>query len=222
MVKQKKKQFVVIGLGRFGGSICEELVDQGNEVLAIDKDEHTVSEFSKIATQTLVADSTDEVTLRSVGVRNFDTVFVAIGDDIQSSILTTLLLKELGIKNICVKAKNIYHHKVLEKIGADHIVHPEKDMGKRIAQSYSDENVIDFIELSEEYSIVELVATSKLEGNTIVGLDIRARYGITIIAIKKDGAINVSPEPEYQIKKGELLIVIGHKKEIKRFEEKAM
>lgn len=222
MGKRKKKQFVVIGLGRFGSSVCEELVAQGNEVLAMDKDEHKVSEFSKIATHTLVADSTDEATLRSLGVRNFETVFVAIGDDIQASILTTLLLKELGIKNVCVKAKNIYHHKVLVKIGADNIVHPEKDMGRRIAQHYSDENVIDFIELSDDYSIVELIATSKLEGKTLVELDIRARYGITIIAIKKEENINVSPEPDYLITKGELLIVIGHKREIKRFEERAM
>ncbi|RKL65786.1 potassium transporter Trk [Salipaludibacillus neizhouensis] len=218
----KRKQFAVIGLGRFGGSVCEELVKQGNEVLGIDKDEHRVNEYSNIATHTLVADSTDEATLRSLGIGNFETVFVSIGDDIQASILTTLLLKELGIKNICVKAKNIYHHKVLEKIGADDIVHPEKDMGKRVAQKYSDKNVIDFIELSDDYSIMELVATSKLDGKTLVELDIRARYGITILAIKKAEEINVSPEPGYRITKGELLIVIGHNREIKKFEEKAM
>ncbi|WP_096188107.1 potassium channel family protein [Evansella halocellulosilytica] len=218
----KGKQFVVIGLGRFGGSVCRELIGQGNEVLVIDSDEDKVNEFANIATHAVVANSTDEATLRSLGIRNFDYVVVAIGDNIQASILTTLLLKEAGIENVWVKAKNDYHHKVLEKIGADQIVHPENDMGRRVAQQMADEKVIDFIELSDEYSIVELIASAKLEGNTLIDLDIRAKYGITILAIKKGTDINISPEPDYAIQKGDLLIVIGHNKDIKRFEDLAI
>ncbi|MDG5787273.1 TrkA family potassium uptake protein [Evansella sp. AB-P1] len=217
-----RKQFVVIGLGRFGGSICRELVRIGHEVLVMDKDEAKVNEFSNIATHAVVANSTDEATLKSLGVRNFDFVVVAIGDNIQESILTTLLLKEMGIANVWVKAKNDYHHRVLAKIDADHIIHPEKDMGKRIAQQLSDDKIIDFIELSEEYSIVELVATSKLEGNSLIELDIRSKYGVTILAVKNGDNIDISPEPMYEISKGDLLIVIGHNKDIKRFEDQAM
>ncbi|WP_088035884.1 potassium channel family protein [Evansella clarkii] len=217
-----KKQFAVIGLGRFGGSVCRELVRQGHEVLVIDMDEHKVNDYANIATHAVVADTTDESVLRSLGIRNFDYVIVAIGDDLQASILTTLLLKELKIKNVWVKAKNDYHHKVLVKIGADQVVHPEKDMGRRVAQQMSDEKVIDFIELSEEYSIVELIATDLLEGKTLIQLDIRAKYGVTVLAIKKGEEINISPEPDYQIMKNDLLIVIGHNKDIKRFEDNAM
>ncbi|SER85488.1 potassium channel family protein [Salipaludibacillus aurantiacus] len=218
----QKKQFVVIGLGRFGGSVCKELIQQGNEVLAMDMDEQKVSDYSKIATHAVVADSTDEPTLMSLGIRNFDVAVVAIGDNLQASILTTLLLKEIGVNNIWVKAKNNYHQKVLEKIGADRVIHPESDMGRRIAQQLSDENVIDFIELSLDYSIVELIAVQKLDGKTLIELDIRGRYGITVLAIKSGDEINVSPEPDYQITAGELLIVIGHNKDIKRFENEAM
>ena len=217
-----KKQFAVIGLGRFGGSVCNELVKQGHEVLVMDNDEHKVDEFSNIATHAVVADSTDEKALRSLGIRNFDYVVVAIGDHIQASILTTLVLKELGVKNVWVKAKNDYHHRVLEKIGADQIVHPEKDMGRRVAQQMSDEKVIDFIELSDEYSIVELFATAKLEGKTLIDLDIRARFGVTILAVKKGENIDISPEPDYSISASDLLIVIGHNKDIKRFEDQVM
>ncbi|MCD8508652.1 MAG: TrkA family potassium uptake protein [Bacillus sp. (in: Bacteria)] len=218
----EKKQFVVIGLGRFGGSVCNELIVQGHEVLAIDTDEEKVNNYANVATHAVVANSTDENTLRSLGIRNFDNVVVAIGDNIQASILTTLLLKELGVKNVLVKAKNDYHHKVLEKIGADQIVHPEMDMGRRVAQQMSDEKVIDFIELSDEYSIVELIATRKIEGKTLVQLDIRAKFGVTILAIKKGEEINISPEPDYEILAGDLLIVIGHNKDIRRFEDVAM
>ncbi|WP_088035036.1 potassium channel family protein [Evansella clarkii] len=218
----KKQQFAVIGLGRFGGSVCKELVSLGNEVLAIDTDEQKVNDYANIATHAVVADTTDEKVLKSLGIRNFENVIIAIGDNIQASILTTLLIKEIGVKNVYVKAKNNYHHKVLEKIGADKVVHPETDMGRRIAQQMSDENVIDYIELSDEYSIVELIASAKLEGRSLVELNIRARFGITILAVKKADDINISPMPEYEISRGDLLIVIGHNDDIKRFEAQVM
>ncbi len=218
----RKGQFAIIGLGRFGGSVCKELIDLGHEVLVMDKSEDKVNEYANIATHAVVADSTDEKALRSLGIRNFEYVIVSIGDDIQASILTTLVLKELNISKVWVKAKNDYHHKVLAKIGADMIVHPEKDMGKRIAQQVSDEKVIDYIELSDKYSIVELIATSKLKGKTLIDLDIRAKYGVTILAVKKNEDIDISPEPDMKIHEGDLLIVIGENKDIKRFEDQAM
>ena len=148
-----QKEFVVIGLGRFGGSIVRELVNQGADVMAIDIVPERVDEFALIATQAVVADTTDEAALKSLGIRNFEHVIIAIGDDIQSSILTTLILKEIGVKKITVKAQNDYHEKVLRKIGADQVVHPERDMGIRIANNIISNNVLDYLELSDEIQL---------------------------------------------------------------------
>ncbi|MGM7635994.1 potassium channel family protein [Bacillus sp. Hm123] len=217
-----KKEFVVIGLGRFGGSICRALAEQGMEVMAIDVDEDRVNEFASIASHAVVADTTDESVLKSLGIRNFDHVIVAIGEDIQSSILTTLILKEVGVQQVTAKAQNDYHEKVLRKIGADQVVHPERDMGKRIANNMISNNVLDYLELSDEHSIVEIVANELLAGNSIIGLDIRARYGINIVAIKRGREVIVSPDPAEPIQKGDLLIVIGADSDIGRFEKKVM
>src|SRR4051812_19324740 len=131
------------------------------EVMAIDNNEDRVNEFAMIASHAVVGDTTDETVLKGLGIRNFDHVIVAIGDDIQASILTTLILKELGVKSITVKAQNDYHEKVLKKIGADTVVHPERDMGKRIAHKMVSRSILDYLELSDEHSIVEIVASEK-------------------------------------------------------------
>lgn len=217
----EKKEFAVIGLGRFGGSICRTLAEEGMEVLAIDNDEDLVNDFSMIASHAVVGDSTDESVLKSLGIRNFDHVIVAIGDDIKASILTTLILIELGVKNITVKAQDDYHEKVLRKIGANHVVHPERDMGRRIANTITSNNVLDYLELSDEHSIVEIVANGKLGGHSIIDLDIRAEYGITIVAIKRGNNIIVSPQANEVIQTNDVLIVIGADVDINRFEKKA-
>jgi trk system potassium uptake protein len=215
---KKKKEFAVIGLGRFGGSICRELSSLGMEVMAIDTDEDRVNEFANIASHAVIADSTDEMVLKSLGIRNFDHVIVAIGDNLQASILTTLILKELGVKNITVKAQNDHHEKVLRKIGADQIVHPERDMGVRIANNIASNSVLDYLELSDEHSIVEIMANDKLTGHTIIDLDIRAEYGINIVAIKRGKEIIVSPRANEIIKEEDILIVIGADIDIDRYE----
>ena len=217
-----KKQFAVIGLGRFGSSICKELYRMGHEVLIIDNKEERINEYTSYSTHAVIADATDEKMFQNLGIRNFDHVIVAIGDNIQSSILCTLLLKEVGVKNVWTKAQNDYHHKVLEKIGADRIIHPEKDMGIRIAQHLVSEKIIDYIELSEDYSIVELIATEKVCDKSLIDLDVRAKYGCTILAIKRGEDVNVSPFPQDLIYKNDILIVIGHKKDLKRFEEEGL
>lgn len=217
-----KKEFAVIGLGRFGGSIVRELANQGLEVMAIDNKEDRVNEFSMIASHAVMGDTTDESVLKGLGIRNFDHVIVAIGDDIQASILTTLILKELGVKNITVKAQNDYHEKVLLKIGADTVVHPERDMGKRIAHKLVSNSVLDYLELSDEHSIVEIAAGGGLIGHTILDLDIRAKYGINIVAIKRGNDINVSPQAGERILENDILIVIGADSDINRFEKKVM
>ncbi|MEI1422702.1 potassium uptake protein KtrA [Bacillus cabrialesii] len=222
MGRIKNKQFAVIGLGRFGGSICKELHRMGHEVLAIDINEEKVNAYASYATHAVIANATEENELLSLGIRNFEYVVVAIGANIQASTLTTLLLKEYDIPNIWVKAQNYYHHKVLEKIGADRIIHPEKDMGVKIAQSLSDENVLNYIDLSDDYSIVELLATRKLDSKSIIDLDVRTKYGCTILAIKHHGDIRLSPAPEDIIHEQDCLVIMGHKKDIKRFENEGM
>ncbi|RAZ70330.1 potassium channel family protein [Planococcus maitriensis] len=217
-----KKEFVVIGLGRFGGSIVRELIEQGADVMAIDKDHERVDEFASIATQAVVADTTDESVLKSLGVRNFEQVIVAIGENIQASILTTLMLKEIGVKKITVKAQNDYHAKVLHKIGADKVVHPERDMGIRIAHNILSNNVLDYLELSDEHSIMEIKANEKLAGYTLIELDIRAKYGINIVAIKRGDDIIVSPQADMDIERDDILIIIGSDADINRFEKKVM
>ncbi|SDB98791.1 potassium channel family protein [Shouchella lonarensis] len=219
---RKKKQFAVIGLGRFGGSVCKELFEMGHEVLAIDLDEARVNEHVKFSTHAIQLDSTDEKALESVGMRNFSHVVVAIGDNIQASILTTLVLKEMGVEKVWVKAQSYYHQKVLDKIGADLVVHPEFDMGKRIAHNISSEKIIDFIDLSDDYSIVELLATKKVSRRTLVQLDVRAKYGVTILAIKRGEEMNIAPFPEDEVHESDILIVVGHKDDIDRFEDEGL
>ncbi|MEC1678612.1 Ktr system potassium transporter KtrC [Bacillus mojavensis] len=217
-----KKEFAVIGLGRFGGSICKALSEEGVEVMAMDIDEDKVNEYAKIASHAVIGDSTDESVLKNLGLRNFDHVIVAIGENIQASILTTLILKELGVNTITVKAQNDYHEKVLSKIGADHIVHPERDMAKRIAHNIVSNNVLDYLELSEEHSLVEIVANSRLAGNTLLDLDIRAKYGINIVAIKRSKEVIVSPLATEVIHQEDILIVIGSVTDISRFEKRVL
>lgn len=217
-----KKEFAVIGLGRFGGSICQELAEQEMPVLAIDINEERVQKFASIASHAVCADTTDEQVLKDLGVRNFDHVIVAIGDDLHASILTTLILKELGVRKITVKAQNDYHEKVLRKIGADHVVHPERDMGKRIAHNMVSNNVLDYLELSDEHSIAEVAASNRLGGHSIIDLNVRAKYGINIVAIKRENEILVSPQADELIRSGDILIVIGADADINRFEKKAL
>lgn len=217
-----KKEFAVIGLGRFGGSICRTLAEQGIEVMGIDINEERVNEYSTIASHAVLANTTDEKVLKSLGIRNFDHVIVAIGEDIQASILTTIMLKELGVKKVTVKAQNDYHEKVLVKIGADHVVHPERDMGRRIANNIVSNSVLDYLELSDEHSIVEIVASEKIDGYSILNLDIRAKYGINIVAIKRRDEIIVSPQANEIIHKEDILIVIGADADINRFERKVL
>lgn len=215
-----KKQFVVIGLGRFGGSIAKTLVSLGHEVMAIDKNSGKVSEYAQVCTQAVQANSTDEQAMKELGVKNFEHAIVAIGDDIQASILTTLILKDLGIEHVTVKATNDYHSKVLDKIGATRIIHPERDMGARVAHHLITESVVDFIELSPEYSLVEIEATPEMQGKTLGELNIRARFGCNVMALKSkcNDDINVSPKADDAISKGDLLVIIGSNEDISRLE----
>ncbi len=217
-----RKEFVVVGLGRFGGSIVKELIRLGADVLAIDSSSERVDEYAKIATQAVVADTTDEEVIKSLGIRNFEHVIIAIGENIQASILTTLILKDLGVQQITVKAQNDYHARVLRKIGADHVVHPERDMGIRIANNMMSNNVLDYLELSDEHSIMEIKANERIAGFSLIDLDIRAKYGINIVGIKRGESIIISPAADDKILLGDILLVIGADVDINRFVKKTM
>ena len=217
-----KKEFVVIGLGRFGGSIVRELVKQGANVMAIDTDSERVDEFARIATQAVVADTTEEETIKSLGLWNFEHVIVAIGEDIQSSILTTLILKELGVAQITAKAQNDYHEKVLRKIGADFVVHPERDMGIRIANNMMSNSVLDYLEISSEHSIMEIKANEKIAGHSLIELDVRAKYGVNIVGITRGDEIMISPAATERIQLGDVLLMIGADVDINRFVKKVV
>lgn len=206
------KSYAVIGLGRFGFEVARQLCAQGCEVLAIDVRSDLVQQVSGEVTHAVVADGQDKDVLRALGIRDFDCAVVAIGDDLAASVLTTMNLKELGIPYIVCKAYDETHRRVLEKLGADRIVIPEKENASRLAKSLSSPNVLDYIELSEGYGIVEVPAPAKWLGKTLKELDVRAKMGINIIAIKHDGKISTFPAGDYCFVSGDLIVVLGDSK----------
>ena len=203
------KQFLVIGLGRFGSSVATALARSGHEVLAIDTNEEVAQKLNGIVTHVVVADTTDEDTLKALGVRNFDVAVVAIGSNIQANIFTTLLLKNLGVPFIVAKALNDLHGKMLEKIGADRVVYPEYDMGQRVAHNIVTSNVLEYIELSPNVGIVEIGVPRSLIGKTLIEADLRARFEVNVVAIKRGDQVIVPPQPDAKIEKGDILVVVG-------------
>lgn len=212
------ESFLVIGMGRFGQSLAAELSNLGHEVLVIDRSEERIAAMADRVTHAVIGDAKDENVIRSLGARNFDVAVVAMADNIEDSVLVTIMLKELGVKKVIAKAQSMLHMKVLERVGADSTVFPERDMGKRLAQHLSAKNIIDFIELSEEHSIVEAEAPRAWFGKSLAELNIRSRYGLNIIAVRDRLAhdLTVSPAAEYVIKEGDILIVIGENGDIKK------
>jgi trk system potassium uptake protein TrkA len=213
-----KKQFAVIGLGRFGASVAQTLVKLNHEILAIDYKESIVQDMSAIVTHAIQADSTDEEAMRAIGIRNFDVVIVAIGENIQASILTTLILKELGVPQIVVKASNELHGKVLYKIGADKVIFPERDMGERTARNLISSNIVEHFEFTTDYSIAEIIVSSKMVGKNLKQLDIRAKYSCNIIAIKKGDQLIIPPSADEKLAQEDILVVIGKNQDLHRFE----
>ena len=213
-----KKQFVILGLGRFGASIATTVYNLGHDVLAIDTDEDRIQEIADNVTHAVQMDATDENSLRTLGVRNFDVAVVTIGNNIQASIMATLLVKEMGVKYIIAKGNSEMHAKVLYKIGADRVILPEHDMGVRVAHNLVSSNILDYIELSAEYSMVEIEALSEWNDKSIKDIKIRGKYGINVVAIKNGNSINVSPSAEYVIKDKDILVALGSSEDLSKFE----
>lgn len=215
-----KKQFIVIGLGRFGISLTRTLIQNKHEVLAVDKDLQLVDAMNGVATHAIQGDCTDEEVLTELGVRNFNHAIVAVGENLQTSILVTLLLKEMGVPKVTAKAKDAIHGKMLTKIGADQVVYPERDMGIRLGKQLSSGNLIDYIELSPDYNLVEMKAPRAMNGRTLQQLNIPATYGCNIMAIKHGSQINVSPKAEDIIQTGDTLLLMGNNEDIRHMEDK--
>ncbi|MBD5589572.1 TrkA family potassium uptake protein [Clostridium botulinum] len=213
-----KKQFVVIGLGRFGTSVAKTLYTLGNDVLAIDSSDDIVQSISDSVTHSVQMNATDENSLRALGIRNFDVAVITIGSDIQASTMATLLVKEMGVKYIIAKANTEIHAKVLYKIGADRVVFPERDMGVRVAHNLVSTNILDYIELSPNYSIAEIVIPKIWHGKTLNELNIRTNYGINVVALKRGEEINVSPVAEDTIESGDIIVAIGSEEDLTKVE----
>ena len=215
------KTFVVIGLGRFGSAVATELSSLGHEVLDVDEREDHVQRVAEKVPHAVTGDARDPSVLRALGVRNYDCAVVAVGDDIGNSALITLNLKEIGVKRVICKAQSHVHRKVLEKIGADRVVFPEHEMGVKLAQGLSSSNVLNFIELSEDFGIVETAVPKEWHYETIQNLDVRARYKVNIIAVRrgKDGALNVAPGASYVIEPGDAVVALGRTEDINHLQD---
>lgn len=203
------KSFIVIGLGRFGREVAKSLCRQGCEVLAIDISGELVQQISEDVTQAVVGDARDKEVLRALDAKSFDCGIIAIGDSLGDSVLATMNLKELGVPYIVCKASDETHKQVLTKLGADRVVIPEKENAARLAKSLGSTNVLDYIELSEDYGIIETPAPEKWDGKSLIELNVRAKLGVNILAVKRDGEITVSPAADYRLLKGDTLVVLG-------------
>ena len=203
------KSYVVIGLGRFGTQTAKRLCELGCDVLAIDCNSDLVQPISNVVTQAVVADARDKEVLRALGVKDFECAIVAIGTNLADSVLATMNLKELGVPYIVCKASDETHRQVLLKLGADRVVIPEQEHADRLAKNLSSPNVLEYIELSEEYGIVEIPAPKEWQGKSLKELNVRAKLGVNIIAIETDGNINVSPSADYKIAQDDIMVVLG-------------
>ena len=217
-MKEKTKQYLVLGLGRFGASLATSLCTMGHEVLAVDSDADLVDSIAPYVTQAVQIDATDEGALQTLGVRNFDAAIVSIGQNMRDSILVCVLLKELGVPYLIAKATDELHAKVLRKVGVDRVVFPERDMGMRLAKSLLTPNVLELIDLSDDYQLVETLLPSKWANETIIGLDVRKRFGVIILAIHRGGQFIVSPAPDFAFEIGDILLVLGKKDDIDNLE----
>lgn len=203
------KSYVVVGLGRFGSAVARQLSESGCEVLAMDTSSELVQDVAQDVTQAVVADAQDQDVLRALGVRDFDCAIIAIGDNLAASVLATMNMQELGVPHIVCKAHDEIHRKVLEKMGADRVVIPEKENAIRLAKSLAAPNLLDYIELSSDYGIVEVPVPKSWCGKSLKELDVRAKMGINIIAVEREGQINASLSADYRFAANDIIVVLG-------------
>ena len=203
------KQYIVVGLGRFGRAIAETLCEAGEEVLGVDMDMDLVEDMRDRITQAVQMDAMDRDALTALGVKDFDVAFVTMGSDIRASGTITLMLKELGVKRVIAKAHDDFHGRMLEKLGADKVLFPERDMGRRIAHNLVSGNIIDYLELSPDYSMAEVRPKREWVGKALKDLQLRSRVGINIIAIKNGESVDPMPQPDSVIHEDDMLLVVA-------------
>lgn len=208
------KQFVVFGLGSFGSAVATTLIDLGHEVLGVDNDEEKVDDLKDVITEAVKADVTDERVLKTLGVKNYDAAIVSMATDLEASILVTILLKEMGLKYVITKANSILHGKVLEKVGADKIIYPERDEGIRIARSLIMPNIKNHIALSQNYSLIEIAALPIFYEKTLAKLQLPKNYGVNLLAIRRGNQFTFTPTLKHIIREHENLIMVGENKKI--------
>lgn len=211
MKKKKSQQVLVIGLGRFGQSLARALVQHGTEVMAMDSREEATEEIANEVTHVMIADSTEEAVLKEIGLEHFDWVVCAIGGDIQASIMTTLLLKEIGVKKLIAKASTALHGRALAKLGVDRVVYPERDMAQRLAQDFLYPQLTEILHLTVQQSMFEMPAPDKFVGKSLVELNLRERYGLNVLVIRRGGEPIVSPSPTEAIQENDVLMVLGNR-----------
>ena len=204
------KSYIVVGLGRFGTQVARKLYELGCEVLAIDNSAAKVQQVSNDVTHAVVGDARDKEVLKALGAKDFDCAVIAIGDSLADSVLATMNLKELGVPKVVCKASDDTHRQVLKKLGADQVVIPEQENADRLARSLASRNVLDYIELSDDYGIVEVPAPSSWLDKSLIELNVRAKLGVNILAIRRGGEITVSPSADFRIIQNDILVVLGN------------
>lgn len=210
------KQVLLIGLGRYGQNIAVRLHEMGHQVMAVDKDEKRVNAILDIVTNALIGDSTDREFLESLGVRNFDYVIIAIAGDFESSMITTVMVKELGAPNVISRASSEIQEQLLKNNGADVVIYPEKTVGIWTANRYVSEHVLDYFDLADGYSIYEISMPDSWVGKTLASMDIRSKYGINILAVRSGEHLNVTMDPNEKFVKSQSLLVLGKSENVHR------
>ena len=205
---KREKQYIVVGLGRFGRAIAETLCSDGAEVLGVDRRMDLVEEMRDVLTHTIQMDAMDRSALEALGIEDFDVAFVTMGSDIRASGTIVLLLKELGARRIIAKAHDEFHGRMLEKLGADQVLFPERDMGRRVAHNLVSGNIIDYLELSSKYSMAEIRPKPEWVGHTLKDLAMRSRLGINVVAIRNGEALNGMPQPDDVIREDDVILVV--------------
>ncbi len=210
------KQIVILGMGRFGMAVASELNRLGHEVLAVDVDDRVIRESADIATHAVEADITDQETLKELGVARFDTAIVAVGSDLEASILCTVTLKQLGVARIIAKASTEIHGYILEQVGASRVVYPERETGIRLAHSFAAAGVRDYLDVAPGYGIAKIVVPSAWIGKTLAELDLRRNYGVTPIALHRGGGVVLNPHQSEVLQSADDLIVAGLDEDLAR------
>lgn len=207
----KRKQFAVLGLGRFGSSVARTLFEKGEEVLVIDKNEENVLDAEEYSTHAVLADISDERILKSLGIENFDVVIVAISSDLEASVLCVLTCKEIGVKKVIAKAKSLKHKAVLERVGADEVVIPEMEMGEKLGARLSNPLLHDILMITNKYSIIEMLLPENWIGKSLIDLDLRKKFDVNVLAVEREGNVLVNIPADENLKEGDILLVGGSK-----------